>query len=296
MYTMSRIRLARRQLAAMLACTLAGVAAARAADEEIQARFASPAQALAALREAAQAGDTNALRKLFGPMLSEIANPDAVQGANQLRNFAQHLGEFAELAAQSNQTVEIRLGSKHWPFPIPLVMTNGQWVFDTPAGKEEILNRRIGHNELSALEVCHAYVQAQREYASKDRAGNGVMEYAQRLRSKPGTRDGLYWETVPGEDQSPFGPLVARAQDEGYYKPMQRSPGEPKGCTPFHGYIFRILKKQGRDAPGGKYDYVINGHMVAGFGLEAYPVEWGNSGVMTFIVNRQGRAYQKNLG
>ena len=296
MYTMSRNRSVRRQLAVLVACALAGVAAARAADEEIQARFASPDQALAALKEAVQAADTNALQKLFGPALSEIANPDAGQCTKQLRGFAGHLGEFTELATQANHTVVIHLGGKHWPFPIPLAMTNGQWVFDTSAGKEEILDRRIGHNELSAIEVCGAYVQAQREYASKDRAGNGVMEYAQRLRSSHGTRDGLYWETAPGEEQSPFGPLVARAQDEGYSRPLLREPGGSGGCSPFHGYIFRILKKQGRDAPGGKYDYVVNGHMVAGFGLLAYPVEWGNSGVMTFIVNQQGKVYQKDLG
>jgi hypothetical protein len=296
MHTMAGERYVSRRLAAMLACVLAGGVAARAADGEIQARFASPGQALAALRDAAKAGDTNALRRLFGPALSEIANPDAIQSANHLRAFAQRLDEFAELGAESNRTVVIRIGGKHWPFPIPLVMTNGQWVFDTPAGREEILNRRIGHNELSAIEVCHAYVQAQRDYASKDRAGSGVMEYAQRLRSTAGKKDGLYWESAPGEEQSPFGPLVARAQEEGYYKSKGGDPGGPTGCTPFHGYVFRILKKQGPDAPGGKYDYIVNGHMVAGFGLLAYPVEWGNSGIMTFIVNQQGKVYQKDLG
>jgi len=282
-----------------MACVLGGVAAAQAApavNEQTQSRFASPDQALTALREAAQAGDTNALLKLFGPTWSEIADPDPVARANHLRGFAQHVGAISELSTQANQTVTIRLGDKHWPFPIPLVSTNGQWFFDTPAGKEEILNRRIGHDELSALEVCHAYVQAQRDYASKDRAGNGVMEYAQRFRSKPGTKSGLYWETVPGEEQSPFGPLVANAQDEGYFMANAKTPGEPKHCTPFHGYVLRILKKQGRDAPGGKYDYVINDHMVAGFGLLAYPIQWGNTGVMTFIVNQQGKVYQKNLG
>ena len=293
----SRIRSLQRQGVALLACAFTSLVSAQAAEEGTQARFASPDQALGALQEAAQAEDTNVLQKLFGPAFSEISNPDEVQRANQLKGFAKHLAEFTELSTQTDQRVVIRLGSKHWPFPIPLVMTNGQWVFDTPAGKEEILNRRIGHNELSALEVCHAYVQAQRDYAEKDRAGNGVMEYAQRLRSKTGMKDGLYWETQPGEDPSPFGPLVARAQDEGYQKRWgHRNPGEPKGCMPFHGYIFRVLKQQGRNAPGGKIDYVINGHMVAGFGLLAYPVEWGNSGIMTFVVNQQGTVYQKNLG
>jgi len=296
MYTRNQSRFELRQLMAMLVCAAAGFATAYAADKETQTQFASPDQALATLRAAAQAGDTNALRKLFGPAWNEIANPDAIQRAHQLADFARHLGEFTDLATQANQTVVIHLGDKHWPFPIPLIATNGQWVFDTAAGREEILNRRIGHNELSALEVCHAFVQAQREYATKDHAGNGVMEYAQRLHSTPGTRDGLYWETKSGEEQSPFGPLVARAQEEGYYPPQPQGSAEPKAYAPFHGYIFKVLKKQGPDAPGGKYDYVINGHMVAGFALLAYPVEWGNSGVMTFVVNQQGKVFQKNLG
>jgi len=296
MDSMSRIPWISHWRGGLLACTLAGLASSSLAAEENQTRFVSPDLALTALREAARAGDTNAMRALFGSALSDIANPDVVQRANQMRSFARHLGEFSEIVTQANQSVVIRLGETHWPFPIPLIITNGQWVFDTPAGKEEILNRRIGRNELSAMEVCHAYVQAQRDYAAKDRDGNGVMEYAPHFRSTPGTKDGLYWETVPGEDPSPFGPLVARAQEEGYYQSAPRDPAQPKGCTPFHGYIFRILKQQGREAPGGKYDYVINGHMLAGFGLLAYPVEWGNSGVMTFIVNQQGKIYQKNLG
>ena len=295
MHTMNSTRSVFRQCVILAAGLLAGVAV-WAADETSQTRFASPDQALAALREAAQAGDTNAMLKLFGPAWNEIANPDPIQRANQSRDFAKHLGEYTELSTQANQTVTLQLGDKHWPFPIPLVMTNGQWIFDTPSGKEEILNRRIGHNELRALEVCHAYVQAQRDYALKDRAGDGVMEYAQHIRSKAGTKNGLYWETVPGEEASPFGPLVASAQEEGYYKSKPREPGEPKRFTPFHGYVFRILKKQGKNAPGGKYDYVINDHMVAGFALLAYPVEWGNSGIMTFVVNQQGKVYQKNLG
>jgi len=295
MYTMTWMRTVRCRMVAILACALAGAAAAQPVHKESQTRFTSPDQALAALRDAAQAADTNAMLKLFGPMWNEIADPDPVQRANHLRGFSKHVAEYAEIATQVDQVVTLRLGTKHWPFPIPLVVTNGQWYFDTAAGKEEIFNRRIGHNELSALEVCHAYVQAQRDYAAKDYDGNGVMEYAQHFRSTPGTKDGLYWETAAGQDQSPFGPLVARAQEEGYYK-SAGSDGEPKNCTPFHGYVFRVLKKQGRNAPGGKYDYVINGHMVAGFALLAYPVEWGNSGIMTFVVNQQGKVYQKNLG
>lgn len=280
---------------AMLALVLAGVGRICAAETVAQERYASPAQALAALREAVHAGDTNALQRILGPALAEVTNPDAIQRAAHLRSFAGHLDEYAECVTQSNGTAVLVVGSQHWPFPIPLVTTNGQWWFDTPAGKEEILNRRVGRNELSAIEVCHAYVQAQREYARKDRSGDGVMDYALRLRSTPGTQDGLYWDTTPDEPPSPLGPLVARAQAEGYYR-QQAKTARVDDVTPFHGYLFRVLTKQGKHAPGGKYDYVINGHMVAGFALLAYPVEWGNSGVMTFIVNQQGKVFQKNLG
>ena len=186
------------------------------------------------------------------------------------------------------------LGEAHWPFPISLAKKGDQWFFDTVAGKEEILNRRIGHNEISALEICRAYVKAQREYMQKDYDGNGVMEYAQRLQSTPGKRDGLYWEMTPGEEESPFGPLVTAACEEGYSQ--KNLSASPHKHDPFHGYLFRILTKQGRNAPGGKYNYVINGHMLAGFAFLAYPAEWGNTGVMTFIVNQQGKVYQKNLG
>ena len=154
----------------------------------------------------------------------------------------------------------------------------GQWFFDSEAGREEILNRRIGANELGAIQVCRAYLQAQREYASVDRTGDGVLEYAQHLRSTPGTHDGLYWSTRTGDELSPLGPLVAQARVEGY---RQKT---------------KILTRQGKHAPAGKCNYVINGHMIAGFALVAWPAEWGNTGVMTFVVNQQGKVYQKNLG
>jgi hypothetical protein len=281
-------------LMAGLACALMIPVVTGAAEEGEQSIFVSPEQAVAVLQEAVKAGDTNALRRVFGPASSEITNPDPVQRAADLANFAKHLAEFSEVATQENGTVVLRLGHEHWPFPIPLAKKGDKWVFDTLAGKEEILNRRIGGNELSALEVCHAYVKAQREFMQKDYDGNGVMEYAQRMQSTPGKKDGLYWETKPGEEESPFGPLVAKACGEGYSEKSVSA--RPHKHDPFHGYIFRILKKQGNNAPGEKFDYVINGHMVAGFALLAYPAQWGNSGVMTFIVNQQGKVYQKNLG
>jgi len=259
-----------------------------------QAMFGSPGQALTALQDAVKAADTNAVRLLLGPVSDEFENPDPVQRANELHDLAQHFGEYAGLSTQDNTTVVLTLGNERWPFPIPLVMTNAQWFFDSRSGKEEIQNRRIGHNELSAMEVCHAYVRAQREFIQKDYDSNGIMEYAQRIQSSSGKKDGLFWAIKTGEEESPFGPLVAHACEEGYTaKDVSAS---HRKHDPFHGYFFRILKKQGRHAPGGKYDYVINSHMVAGFAFLAYPAQWGNSGVMTFIVNQQGRIYQKNLG
>jgi hypothetical protein len=191
----------------------------------------------------------------------------------------------------SEHRIVLYLGAKNWPFPIPLVQNDGKWFFDTAAGQQEILNRRIGLDELTAIGVCQVYLLAQHEYAAEDRDGSGVLKYAQRLNSNPGKKDGLYWEPVDGEPPSPFGPLVAQARDEGYpgEKPVGR--GEP-----FHGYFFKILQEQGPAAPGGKYNYVINGNMIAGFALIAYPAHWGESGIMTFIVNQQGKVYQHNFG
>jgi hypothetical protein len=311
-------------LVAALAYALTAPAAVRAAEESGPALFATPEQALAALKdavkglaalpdakkaaaspeEAAKAKEQvdaalrdadAALRKLFGSAMNEIANPDPVQRGTSLKNFAQHLAEFTELSKKDDQTVVLRLGKENWPFPIPMARKNDKWFFDADAGKEEILNRRIGRNELSAIEVCHAYVKAQREYALSDAAGNGIMEYAQKMRSTPAKRDGLYWEAQPGEKESPFGPLVAKAHEEGYGQRAEGA-GAQRTRKPFHGYFLRMLTKQGKNAPGGKYDYIINDHLVAGFALLAYPAQWGNSGVMTFMVNQQGKVYQKNLG
>ena len=287
--------LGRSVVVAGIALAVLGPARAEVGETNAQALFASSDQAVTALREAVQNRDTNALQKIFGPGSSEIVNPDAVQRARALETFARHLAEFMEMSTQQNGTVVLRLGNEHWPFPIPLAKQGERWFFDTPAGKEEILNRRIGKNELSAIEVCEAYVQAQREYALKDRAGTGTMEYAQHIRCTAGKKDGLYWEAPPGAEQSPFGPLVARALEDGYVF-KEKVPDAPKAREPFHGYFFRILKKQGSAAPGEAYDYMINGHMVAGFALVAYPAQWGNTGVMTFIVNQRGKVYQKNLG
>jgi len=172
---------------------------------------------------------------------------------------------------------------------------DGGWFFDTDTGKEELLNRRIGKNELAVLPVMRAYVDAQREYASSDHDGDGILEYAQRLVSSPGKEDGLYWPPDLNGQLSPLGPLVAYAQAEGY-NPELRDEKIEVERGPYQGYYFKILMRQGKHALGGKYDYVINGNMIAGFALVAWPAEYGTSGVMTFIVNQQCRVYQKNLG
>ncbi len=262
----------------------------RAAGEQ---PFATPEAAVRALETAAKNRDTNALRAIFGPAGRDLVSPDAVQATQEFEMFVNRLSEKTELARRSESNCVVQIGADAWPFPIPLVKADGQWRFDIEAGRQEVLNRRVGRNELGAIAVCRAYVEAQREYAGKDRDGDEVLEYAQRLRSTPGTHDGLYWPLRAGEEQSPLGPLIAAARVEGYRRQARILTDEP---SPYHGYYFKILTKQGKHAPGGKYDYITNGHMIGGFALVAWPAEWGNSGVMTFIVNQQGKVYQKNLG
>ena len=275
----------------VLGLGLALPAGARAADEQT---FASPEAAVNALVAAAAANDTNALHAIFGAQGQALVSPDAVEAAEGFRLFVQHLTEKTQLVTNSDALVTLDIGTNGWPFPIPLVkQADGQWAFDTAAGKQEILARRIGRDELGALAVCRAYVEAQREYAGQDRLGDGVLAYAQFLRSSPGTHDGLFWPTNTGAELSPLGPLVAQARVEGYHRTAKMLNDEQ---APYHGYYFKILTRQGRHVPGGKYDYLINGRMIGGFALVAWPAGWGNTGMMTFIVNQQGKVYQKNLG
>jgi hypothetical protein len=261
-----------------------------AADEQM---FGSPDEAVKALLAAASNHDTNALHAIFGPEGHQLVSPDVVQATNEFKLFVQRLEEKTQLSTNSDSTVTLGLGADGWPFPIPLVNQGGQWFFDTAAGKAEILNRRIGMDELGAIDVCRAYVDAQREYANQDRMGDGVLAYAQLLHSTPGTHDGLFWPAKPGEELSPLGPLVAAARVEGYHRTATMLNDEQ---APYHGYYFKILTRQGKHASAGKYNYIINGRMIAGFALVAWPAEWGNTGVMTFIVNQQGKVYQRNLG
>jgi hypothetical protein len=256
-----------------------------------QRQFATPDEAVKALLAATQAHDKPALHEIFGPEARDLISGDQVADANEHAAFAKALTQFCRLAYQADAKVVLNVGAQDWPFPIPLVKKDGQWFFDTAAGKDEIINRRVGENELTAIGVCRTYVEAQREYASEDRDNSGVLKYAPKIKSTPGQKDGLFWEPAAGEEASPFGPLVASARAEGY---GPRKAGESP--QPFHGYLFRILTAQGPHAPGGRYNFIINGNMVAGFALVAHPARWGDSGVMTFIVNQQGRVYQRNLG
>jgi hypothetical protein len=256
--------------------------------------FNSPNEAVNALVTAAQNNDTNAIHQIFGPAGHELMSPDVVQATDEFKMFKERLAEKTQLITNSDSKATLELGADGWPFPIPLVKQGAQWHFDSAAGKDEIFARRIGRDEMGAIDVCNAYVEAQREYASLDRMGDGVLAYAQFLRSTPGTHDGLFWPTnQPGEELSPLGPLIAQACVEGYHRAAKMLNDEQ---APYHGYYVKILTGQGKHAPCGKFKYLINGRMIAGFALVAWPAEWGDTGVMTFVVNQQGKVYQKNLG
>jgi hypothetical protein len=237
--------------------------------------------------------DTNALRTLFGPGVADLQNPDRVQATNDLKAFSAALAATNHLVKVSDNKMILEIGNDSYPFAVPLLKTDGGWHFDTDAGKDELLSRRIGKNELATLRILRAYVDAQREYASIDRDGDQVLEYAQQLQSSPGKHDGLYWPPDFDGDESPFGPLVALAQGKGYNLQSREEDEQP---APLQGYYFKILTRQGKYAPGGKYNYIINGNMIGGFAMVAWPAEYGDSGIVTFIVNQQGIVYQKDLG
>ena len=258
-------------------------------------RFRTPDAAVSALKKATTHYNPDALRRLFGPTFEDLQNPDRVQATNEFNAFSAALSLTNHLIVKSETKYALEVGTNDWPFPVPIVKKDGAWFFDTQAGKDELLNRRIGRDELDTLAVIRAYVTAQREYASRDRDDDQVLEYAQKLASSPGKRDGLYWPSDTSAELSPLGPLVAEAQEKGYLKNIS-APSDDLGPHPFHGYFFKILTRQGKHAPGGKYDYIINGHMIAGFALVAWPAAYGDTGVMTFIVNHEGRVYQQDLG
>jgi hypothetical protein len=273
---------------AMTGLILPGIAAA--AEPAKQTSFASPDEAMKGLVAALRAGNTKTVETILGPGSGKLlSSGDATADKNARDQFLAAYNEASKTDKDENGNVVFEVGRDEWPFPIPVVEAEGRWRFDSKAGAQEIINRRIGGNELNTINVLLAYVDAQREYASVDRNRDGFLEYAQQFLSSPGKRDGLYWPAPAGEEDSPMGPQMVTAQAKGY----RFAEGKP---TPYYGYYYRILKAQGPHASGGAMDYVIRGHMIGGFALIAYPASYGSSGIMTFIVNYEGDVYQKNLG
>ncbi|NYF50566.1 DUF2950 domain-containing protein [Tunturiibacter gelidoferens] len=253
--------------------------------------FASPDDAGNALLTAAKSGDQNVLTTIFGPDSRELINSgDAVQDKHTLDLFVAGYVQMHRWRKMPDNSQILLVGADNFPFPIPLkTNTDGKWFFDTAAGKEEVLNRRIGRNELAIIDVCEAAADAEAEYFYHPHDGEKAKEYAAKFLSDPDKQNGLYWKSADGQPASPLGPLAAAAASDGYS-------ANPEGHTAFHGYYFRMLKGQTDKAPGGAKEYVVNGKMTGGFAFVAYPATYGNSGVMTFIINQDGVLLQKDLG
>ena len=283
MMTAPLLRNARSSLLVVLAALLLTTSVATA-----QQTYNTPQAAVDALVAAAKADDEKAALAVFGKAGEDIVSSgDKVSDEAIRKRFVESYDAKHQIAMDGDAKATLVIGQNDYPFPVPLVRKAGLWSFDTEAGRREVLVRRIGRNELNAIQTSLAYVDAQDEYAAKDR-GAGVGVYAQRFVSEPDKKNGLYWPTAAGEEESPLGELFAAASKQGYRA------GE--GRTPYHGYYYKILTKQGPAAPGGAHDYVVNGKMIGGFALVAYPAEYRNSGVMTFLVNYDGTVYQKDLG
>jgi len=252
-----------------------------------QKSYATAEEAVKSLVQAVRSNDTKELFAILGPGSQEIiSSGDPVADKSGRERFVNLYDEKNVIEGVDTGWAVLSIGNEDYPFPIPVVKKGKVWRFDARAGKEELLNRRIGRNELEAIDVLRTYVDAQREYAAMDRDRDGVLEFAQKIRSTPGKKDGLYWAMKEDEESSPLGPLAAKAAQEGYTKEN----------TALYGYYFKILKAQGKDADGGAFDYLVNGKMILGFAMVAYPAQYGSSGIMTFIVNQNGIVYQKNLG
>ena len=261
-----------------------------AAKTAMQKIFATPEELFQALVDAAKAGDSKMLAALLGPKGDPLIHSgDVVADKQRADKFAADYAAKHSVTKEGDAKATLVVGNDDWPMPIPAVKGAKGWTLDTAAGSREILARRIGANELAAIEVVRAIVDAQLDYASQDRDANGVRDYARKFASTPGKKDGLYWPTKEGEQPSPLGPLVVQASSEGYK-------GKGGTETPYHGYYYRILTAQGKDAQGGALNYIVQGRMIGGFAVVAYPAQYGNSGIMTFIANYQGTVYQKDLG
>jgi hypothetical protein len=271
-------------LVVMCAC------AKREPSPQSEPRFSTPEQAASALVDALEHNNIEAVERLFGPdMKGLLSSGDDVADRIARERFLSRYHEKHQLVAGGPNDVVLQVGEDAWPLPIPMVRQDGYWSFDGGAGAEELVLRRIGRNELRAIQVMRGYVEAQQEYASTSRDGAPGGIYAQRVSSSPGKHDGLYWPTAIDEPPSPLGPLVAAATQEGY------STAEPSG-HPYHGYRYRMLFAQGPEAPGGARDYIVDGKLKEGFALLAYPEKYGASGIMTFMVNQDGIVWQRDLG
>jgi hypothetical protein len=284
------LRTARAALVSSLLASLTATALLFAAPSAASAQqtYKTPDAAAEALVAAAKADDEKAALVVFGKDGEDIiSSGDKVSDEDIRKRFVAAYDAKHQIVMQGDDKAVLVIGEKDYPFAVPLVRKGALWSFDTEGGRREVLYRRIGHNEISAIQTSLAYVDAQEEYADKNR-GEGVGVYAQRFISQDGKKDGLYWPTAAGEDESPLGELFAAATQQGYHA------GE--GRSPYHGYYYKILTKQGSAVTGGALDYVVKGRMIGGFGLVAYPAQYRNSGVMTFIVNQDGVVYQKDLG
>jgi hypothetical protein len=261
------------------------------AQQANEKTFASPGEAALALYNAAKADDGPAIAAIFGSNSQDIVHTgDTVADRNMAKLFVERYELMHRAVLEPDDTVTLYIGAENWPMPIPLVKnSSGAWYFDTTKGKTEILQRRVGTNENDAIEVLYGLVEAQRDYASETRDGDATKHYALFFLSDEGKHNGLYWKTAEDETPSPSGPLLVSATGEGYTAKKGES-------APFHGYYYRILTKQGLAVKGGASDYIVNGKLTRGFAFVAYPAEYRNSGVMTFIVNQSGKVYEKDLG
>ena len=267
--------------AAMLILALSSLAQA-------QQRFKTPEEAVETLVKAARSGDSKSVVSILGPGSQElVSSGDPVEDAEVRKEYLATYDAGHRIVSEPGKPSVLVMGPDNWPFPIPMVQRDGQWIFDVPAGREEVLARRIGRNELSTMKAMLAYWDAQQDYADMNKSKSGQAIYAQRIISSPGKKDGLYWPTSGNEPPSPLGEAVAAATQLGY---------RPGAGEPYHGYRFKILLRQGPTAPGGAVDYIVKGDMIGGFAAVAYPAEYGNSGIMTFIVNHEGDIYEKDLG
>ena len=285
-----------RHLSLILGCAIGLMlceSPARAEDHAHQQTFTSPSTAVEALVAATRGDRVEEMVRILGPDGKKLVySGDRVADDAGRDHFVAAYEQFHEIQMQGGDKAVLVIGDKHWPFPIPVVKSGDAWHFDTPAGEQEILDRRIGRNELNAIKVCKAIVDAQRDYAERVRTRDGIVEYARKFISDPGTHDGLYWPVQPGQPESPIGPLLADAHAEGYGNGTHKEGRR----HPYHGYYYRLLMRQGKDARDGAYDYLVNGHMIGGFAMVAFPAKYGNSGIMTFIVNQDGIVFQRNLG